>query len=103
MCDADIAFEAAKFQLQEAQLDIEDEEREARWAEERERAEELLEEARERDEREREEWESERAALSEAALTLWDCCYCICRPHPADPPHKPVCGPRCERFRSQHV
>ena len=41
--DADIAFEEAKCQLQEAQLDIEDEEREARWAEAREHQEELFE------------------------------------------------------------
>ena len=67
---ADTAFEKARFQLQEVQLDIEDEEREARFAQARE------EQEREREEWERkqEEWENERAALSEAALTLWDCC-----------------------------
>ena len=32
---------------------------------------------------------------------------CVCRPHPCDPPYRPVwwtpCGPRCERYRSQHA
>ena len=55
----------ARFQLQEVQLDIEDEEREARFAQARE------EQEREREEWERkqEEWENERAALSEAVLS----------------------------------
>jgi hypothetical protein len=103
---ADTAFEKARFQLQEVQLDIEDEEREARFAQAREEAmkrEEEQEREREEWERKQEEWENERAALSEAVLTLWDYSYCICRPHPADPPHKPACGPRCERLCSQCV
>ena len=56
--DLDIAFEEAKFQLKEAQLDIEDEEHEARFAQAREEA----------MEQEKEDWEMGRAGKGEGEV-----------------------------------